>query len=132
MPQRIVAAAVIEREGRVLLTQRVKGSHLEGYWEFPGGKVEEGESPETALVRELREECAVEIAVVDILDVAWHRYETKDVLLLFYDCTLRSGEVTDLGVAAHVWCLPEELDRYQLPPPDARVIAKIKRRARAG
>ena len=130
MPQRIVAAAVIEREGRVLLTKRVKGAHLEGYWEFPGGKVEEGESPESALARECREECAIEIEVLDILDVAWHRYPEKDVLLLFYDCRLVSGEVAHLGVADHVWCPPDALDTYQLPPPDARVIAKIRSRAR--
>jgi 8-oxo-dGTP diphosphatase len=132
MPQRIVAAAVIERDGRVLLTQRVKGAHLEGYWEFPGGKVEDGESPEVALARELREECGIDVDVTDILDVAWHRYPEKDVLLLFYDCVIIRGDVQDLGVAAHVWCVPEDLDRYQLPPPDARVISKIKRRSSGG
>lgn len=122
----VVAAAVIRREGRVLLTKRVKGAHLEGFWEFPGGKVEEGEAPEDALVRECREECAIDIRVIDILDVTFHRYEKKDVLLLFYDCELLRGEVEHLGVADHTWCEPRDLDRYELPPPDARVIGKLR------
>ncbi len=122
----IVAAAVLWRDGRVLLTRRLAGAHLGGYWELPGGKVEPGEDPEHALVRECHEECGIDVRVDDILDVAFHRYEEKDVLLLFYECALVGGEVRDLGVAAHVWCAPAELDRYPLPPPDARVGAKIR------
>lgn len=126
----VVVAAVVQREGSVLLTKRLQGAHLEGFWEFPGGKLEDGESPEQALARECREECGIEIAVQDILDVAFHRYPTKDVLLLFYDCRLVAGEVQDLGVAAHVWTTPAGLDAYELPPPDARLVAKLQGRAR--
>lgn len=122
----IVAAAVIWREGRVLLTQRPSGTHLSGLWELPGGKVEPGEGPEQALVRECREECAIEVEVVDVLEVAFHRYEKKDVLLLFYECRLVAGDVQHLGVAGHVWCAPEELGRYELPPPDARLVRKLQ------
>lgn len=129
----LVAAAVIWRRGRVLLTRRMEGAHLAGLWEFPGGKVEAGEDPEDALVRECREECGIEIAVEDILDVTFHRYERKDVLLLFYDCRLAAdaGEgdpVRHLGVAGHAWCLPEQIRGYDLPPPDERVIRKIEAR----
>jgi len=124
----VVVAAVVRREGRVLLTRRLKGAHLAGLWEFPGGKLEDGESPEEALARECREECGIEIAVDDILDVAFHRYPGKDVLLLFYGCRLVSGEVQDLGVAEHAWTTPEGLDRYELPPPDARLVAKLQGR----
>jgi len=131
VPPVLVAAAVVRREGRILLTRRMKGAHLEGYWEFPGGKVEDGESPEAALVRECREECAIEIEIVDILDVAFHRYPTKDVLLLFYECRIASGEVQNVGVAEHAWCAPAELGRYEMPPPDAGVIRKLERSARA-
>jgi mutator protein MutT len=95
-------------------------------WEFPGGKVEAGESPEQAVVRECREEVALDLEVVDILDVAWHRYREKDVLLLFYDCRLRAGEVRHLGVADHAWVVPERLDEYPLPPPDARLVTKLR------
>ena len=122
----IVAAAVVIESGRVLLTQRVEGQHLAGLWEFPGGKLERGESSEEALVRECREECGIEIEVAEILDVTFHRYPEKDVLLLFYRCLLVSGEVRHLQVADHAWVAPKELDRYDLPPADQRVIARIQ------
>jgi 8-oxo-dGTP diphosphatase len=124
----IVAAAVVrERPGApVLLTRRIEGAHLAGFWEFPGGKVEAGEDPRDAVRRECREEIEVELEVVDILDVAWHRYREKDVLLLFYDCRLRAGEVRHLGVADHAWVDPAQLDAYPLPPPDARLVEKLR------
>ena len=122
----LVAAAVIKRDGQILLTRRQDRGHLAGFWEFPGGKLEPGESPEVALVRECREECGIEIEVLDIVEVTFHRYPRKDVLLLFYDCRLLSGEVQHLQVADHAWVTAAELDRYELPPPDARLIAKLK------
>lgn len=122
----IVAAAVVVDNGRVLLTKRAEGQHLAGLWEFPGGKLEIGESPEEALVRECREECGIEIAVAEILDATFHRYPEKDVLLLFYRCSLVSGEVRHLHVADHAWVEPKELGRYEFPPADARVIARIQ------
>lgn len=122
----VVVAAVIVRDGRVLLTRRLEGQHLAGLWEFPGGKLEGGESPEEALVRECREECGIEVEVGGILDVTYHRYPEKDVLLLFYRCELRAGEVRHLQVADHAWVAPSELDDYPLPPADERVIARIR------
>lgn len=125
----IVAAAIVRREGKILLTKRLPGAHLEGYWEFPGGKLEEGESPEAALVRECREECGIEVRVRDIFNVTFYRYPKKDVLLLFYDCMLESGEVQNLQIAEHVWCVPNELSGYLLPPADVEVVAKLARSA---
>ena len=122
----LVAAGVIRRGGEILLTRRPDRGHLAGFWEFPGGKLEQGEAPEAALVRECREECAIEIEVLDILEVTFHRYPRKDVLLLFYDCRLLRGEVQHLQVADHAWVSVAELDRYELPPPDARLVAKLK------
>lgn len=124
----IVAAAVVRESpgSPVLLTRRRKGQHLAGMWEFPGGKVEPGEDPERAVVRECREEIGVTLEVVDILEVAWHPYPEKEVLLLFYDCRLVSGEVQDLEVAAHAWVPIERLGDYPLPAPDARLIAKLR------
>ncbi len=124
----IVAAAVV-REGpgtKVLLTQRMKDHHLAGFWEFPGGKVEAGEDPEHAVVRECKEEIDLDLEVIDILEVAWHRYREKDVLLLFYDCRVQKGEVRHLGVADHAWVEPERLREYKLPPPDARLVGKLQ------
>ena len=122
----VVAAAVVIRDGRVLLTRRTEGQHLAGMWEFPGGKLEDGESPEEALVRECREECGIEVEVDGILDVTHHRFPEKNVLLLFYRCGLRAGEVRHLQVADHAWVAPAELDRYPLPPADERVVARIQ------
>jgi len=122
----IVVAAVIRREGRVLLTRRRRGSHLAGYWEFPGGKLEPGEAPEDALIRECREELGVDVRVRDILDVTFHRYPEKDVLLLFYDAELVAGEVQDLDHEEHAWCTAADLDSYQMPPADVRILAKVR------
>jgi len=122
----IVVAAVILDGGRVLLTQRPGGTHLAGAWEFPGGKLEAGESPEEALVREIREEIGCAIAVDDILDVTFWRYPAKDVLLLFYRARIVAGAVEDLGVAAHAWVAPDGLDAYEFPPADVRVVEKLR------
>jgi 8-oxo-dGTP diphosphatase len=122
----VVAAAVIIRVGRVLLTRRAEGQHLAGLWEFPGGKLEDGESPEEALVRECQEECGIEVAVAEILEVTHHRYPEKEVLLLFYRCELRSGEVRHLHVADHAWVAPADLGDYSLPPADEGVVARIQ------
>ena len=124
----VVAAAVIRDApgAKVLMTERRAGAHLEGYWEFPGGKVEEGEDPRDAVRRECMEELELDVRVVDILDVAWHRYTEKDVLLLFYDCRVIKGELRHVGVADSAWVEPGDLDGYRLPPPDARLVAKLK------
>jgi 8-oxo-dGTP diphosphatase len=129
MPTLIVAAAVIVEDGRVLLTQRPGGTHLEHLWEFPGGKVEEGEAPEAALVRELREELGIETVVDEILEVTFWRYPSRDVLLLFYRVSRApdGGPVQHLGVAAHAWVTLDELDRYPLPPADVPVLTRVRR-----
>jgi 8-oxo-dGTP diphosphatase len=125
----IVAAAIVLREGRVLLTQRKQGAHLEGLWEFPGGKVEPGEDPRVALARELKEEIGVDADVGDIVEVTFHRYEQADkaVLLLFYRASLRAGspEPTALDVAALEWAGPSGLDPSRFPPADVDVLRKV-------
>ena len=126
MPTLVVSAAVIIRDRKVLLTQRPGGTHLESLWEFPGGKVEEGESPGEALARELREEIAVEARVDDILEVTFWRYPKRDVLLLFYRTTIVSGTIEHLGVAAHAWVALDELDGYAMPPADVPVLTKVR------
>ena len=122
----VVAAAVVIEGDRVLLTQRPGGTHLAGAWEFPGGKLEEHESPEAALVRELREELGVESEVGEVLDVTWWRYPTKSVLLLFYRARITAGEIAHLGVADHVWARRDELDGYEFPAADVAVLGKIR------
>ncbi|MEM8609745.1 MAG: 8-oxo-dGTP diphosphatase MutT [Myxococcota bacterium] len=123
----IVAAAVVVHDGKVLLTQRTADQHLAGMWEFPGGKLEEGEAPEEALVRECREECGIEVAVHEVVDVTFHRYPEKSVLLLFYRCTWVGGDVQNLQVADHAWVAPGEVRDYALPPADVAVVEKVER-----
>jgi len=127
-----VAAAVVFRAGRVLLTQRKSGSHLAGAWELPGGKVELDEDPRDTVVRELREEIGVELAVTDILDVTFHRYPEKSVLLLFYEATLSPGspEPTAIDVAAIRWARAEELHDESFPPADVAILNKVRARLR--
>lgn len=133
-PPVLVAAAVVVEEGRVLLTQRLPRGHLPGKWEFPGGKVEPGEDPADAVVREVLEETTLEIAVDGILEVTFHRYPAgdgkaaKDVLLLFYACRRVSGEVRHVEVADHAWVPAAEVGGWDLPPADEAVVARIRAR----
>src|SRR5580704_12336029 len=128
----LVAAAVVVEKGRVLLTQRKAGTHLEGAWEFPGGKVRPGEDPREALRRELVEELGIDAVAGEIVDVTFHRYEDagKAVLLLFFDAVraLESAEPRAIDVAAFAWASADELEPARFPPADAEVLKKVKRR----
>jgi len=118
--------------GRVLLTQRKAGTHLEGAWEFPGGKVESGEDPRDALKRELREEIGIDADVGEIVDVTFHRYDDADkaVLLLFFEASRRAGspEPRAIDVAALEWAGREKLDPARFPPADVAVLKKVAAR----
>jgi 8-oxo-dGTP diphosphatase len=128
----LVAAAVVIEDARVLLTQRKQGSHLAGMWEFPGGKVHEGEDPRNALVRELREELGIEVKVGEIVDLAFHRYEDarEAVLLLFFEAERATGspEPRALDVAAFRWASKGELDPARFPAADVAVLCKVEAR----
>lgn len=131
----VVAAAVLIEAGRVLLTQRKKGTHLEGAWEFPGGKVLPGEDPRVALARELREELGIEAHAGEIVDVTFHAYRdaAKAVLLLFFEATRAAGspEPRALDVADWKWAGPDDLDPARFPPADVAVLKKVKARLEA-
>ena len=126
----LVSAAVIVEAGRVLLSQRKSGTHLAGAWEFPGGKVEPDEDPRAALVRELAEELGVTAEVGDIVEVTFHRYPGKSVLLLFYEAKLAAGSAapTAIDVAAVRWAEAGELKDELFPPADVAVLAKVRAR----
>jgi 8-oxo-dGTP diphosphatase len=132
-PLVLVSAAVIVEGGRVLLTQRKSGTHLAGAWEFPGGKVEPDEDPRAALVRELAEEIGVTATAGEIVEVTFHRYPSKSVLLLFYEARLAVGspEPRALDVAAVRWAEASELSDELFPPADVAVLAKVRARLRA-
>ena len=104
-----VACAIIERDGLVLAAQRKEGMRLALKWEFPGGKIDPGESPETCLKRELIEEMGVEIDLDHPLDPVTHQYSFFAVTLYPFVCAIRSGDITLHEHAAIRWLPPEEL-----------------------
>ena len=122
----VVTAAVVERNGHFLVTRRLKGSHLEGYWEFPGGKCEPGETLEASLIRELREELAVDAAVgAKILTIS-HAYPERHIELHFFAVVLTSEPVPQLGQEMQ-WIPREELARLKLPPADDELVTLLTR-----
>lgn len=121
-----VCAAVIQHQSKILITLRPEDKRLGGYWEFPGGKIEEGESPQFALKRELREELDIEIVVGSLLKTVHHSYEWGNVLILAYLCTWKSGEIKHLEVADHCWVAPENLLDYDILEADQPIIKKLQ------
>lgn len=121
-----VVAAVIERDGRVLITRRPPGTHLAGLWEFPGGKREPGESPVGALQREIREELGARVTVGEVIDAVEWSYPDKRVRISFFRCAL-DGELVPPGPLAMAWVRPDELPGYDFPPADAALIARLSR-----
>jgi 8-oxo-dGTP diphosphatase len=122
-----VVAAVIERAGRILIARRHAGSHLGGLWEFPGGKRQPGETPEAALVREVREELDAAVTVGELLDDVEWTYPEKTVRLLFFRCALE-GEPRAAEGQEIAWVAPGDLDRYEFPPADEGLVARLRRR----
>lgn len=123
-PRLAVVAAVIEREGRFLVTQRLRGTHLEGRWEFPGGKCEAGESHAEALTRELREELAVEAVVGRLVHAVTHAYPERIVELHFYACAISAQPVPMLGQQMQ-WVARHDLGALPFPEADADLIARL-------
>ena len=126
----IVVAGILFEDGRVLLTQRKKGAHLEGLWELPGGKIDPDEDPRDALVRELNEELGIDVTVGAPIEITSHRYPEKRVLLLFFEVarTVGSPAPTPIDVADLMWATATDLDALQFPAADVAVIARIRAR----
>ena len=128
----LVAAGIVVEDDRVLLTQRKAGAHLAGAWEFPGGKVEAGEDPREALVRELREELGIDVVVGEIVDVAFHRYEEKAVLLLFFEARREerspAPRALDVSPRGSGGVLPSSIPRHFTPADVAVPRPKVRAR----
>jgi 8-oxo-dGTP diphosphatase len=114
----LVVAALIERGGRILLSQRRPDQSLPNCWEFPGGKVEPGEDPVAALRREIVEELDCHIEVGPIFDVVFHAYDTFDLYMLVYRADIVAGEPRPVQVAAVQWYEPRVIPTLELPPAD--------------
>lgn len=121
----IVTAAAMIRDGKVLIAQREAGSHQEFKWEFPGGKLEAGETPEECIVREIKEELDLNIEVLDIYKVVKFDYKDKDILLLCYLCKVVSGEGRKLECNDFRWVTREELPGFEFVPADLPIVDKL-------
>lgn len=124
MTRVLVVAAVIQREDRFLVTRRQDGVHLAGFWEFPGGKVADGESHDAALRRELQEELDVQIAVNDLLFETSHQYPERVVQLFFYRCDLLGTPRPMIGQEM-AWVERSELPSLSFPPADDELIQRL-------
>ena len=125
-----VACAIIERDGRVLAAQRSRSMSMPLKWEFPGGKIEAGESPEACLERELAEEMGIEVAIGRAMPPCEHRYPTFTVTLYPFVCTIHSGEIALNEHRAAVWVSPEEMTALDWPAADVPVIEAYRRSLR--
>lgn len=120
----VAALALIDEDGRVLLTQRPEGKSMAGLWEFPGGKVEAGETPEAALIREIREELGIELRwpCLAPLTFASHSYEDFHLLMPLFVCRRWEGEIEPQEGQALAWVRANRLRDYPMPPADLPLI----------
>jgi 8-oxo-dGTP diphosphatase len=120
-----VVGGMIEKDGRYLITQRSPTASLPLLWEFPGGRVEEGETDESALARELEEEMDISVRVGERVIHVQHAYASYDIDFCVYRCEIRAGAVQNARVHDHRWVRPDELDQYEFPAADEKTVAKL-------
>jgi 8-oxo-dGTP diphosphatase len=124
----VSAAALIDADGRVLLQERPEGKPMAGLWEFPGGKVEPGETPEAALIRELHEELGIDVTPACLAPAVFASEPLGDrhLLLLLYACRKWAGQVEARHAAALRWVRPVEMHRLPMPPADRPLIGLLE------
>ena len=124
----VAAIALVDADGRVLIAQRPKGKHLEGLWEFPGGKLRDGETPEGALIRELNEELGIDVEHTCLapLSFASHDYGEFHLLMPLYVCRVWSGVPRGREGQQLKWVRPSRLTDWPMPPADAPLVAMLR------
>lgn len=121
----VAAGLIRDAAGRYLITQRRRGSHLAGLWEFPGGKLEAGETPAIGLRRELEEELTATFEVGDLVETVRWEYPDRTVVLHFFACRVQAGEIVPAEEQAMEWVEPARLAEYDFPPADRELIARL-------
>ncbi len=124
----VAAAALIDVDGRVLLCKRPHGKHLAGMWEFPGGKVDKGETPEACLIRELDEELGINVVEACLAPFVFtsHAYDSFHLLMPLYLCRRWNGVVQAREHEAITWVRPNQMADYPMPPADAPLVAWLR------
>ena len=124
----VVSIALINNENEILLSKRPKKKHLSGFWEFPGGKVDEGETPEKALIREVKEELNIDINDKCIAPLSFSEFDYKNfqLLLLLYVCRRWDGEPMSMESNKLEWVKPNMLRAYRMPPADDALIYSLQ------
>jgi 8-oxo-dGTP diphosphatase len=124
----VAAAALIDADGRVLICQRPKGKQLAGLWEFPGGKVEAGETPEDCLIREMKEELGIEVRAACLAPFVFasHGYDSFHLLMPLFLLRRWDGVITAHEHEALAWVRPNQLSQYPMPPADEPLVAWLR------
>jgi len=125
VPHIQVGAGIVWRRGKILLCKRKADAMFGGMWEFPGGKIDPGESPEECIRRELQEECGIDVSVGEHLVTVTHAYPGLKVTLRCYHCRSPRGRVRLFGCDTARWVRPEEIAKYPLPKADVRILAAL-------
>ncbi len=124
----VAAVALVDVDGRVLLAQRPEGKSMAGLWEFPGGKIGPGETPEACLIRELKEELGIDVTASCLgpFTFASHAYQDFHLLMPLYLCRVWEGIVTGREGQALKWLRPADMDRTPMPPADLTLVAMLR------
>lgn len=124
----VAACALVDVDGRVLICQRPEGKAMAGLWEFPGGKLEQGETPEACLIRELNEELGISVTAACLAPFVFasHGYDSFHLLMPLYLCRRWDGFVTAREHKALAWVRPEQLSDYPMPPADVPLVAYLR------
>ena len=125
----VVAAALFNASGEILLQRRPEGTHMPGLWEFPGGKIEPEETPEAALVRELHEELGIGTQIADLSPFAFASESLggRHLVLLLYICRRWHGEPRALHASRLIWAAPDSLHEFVMPPADGPLVAALQK-----
>jgi 8-oxo-dGTP diphosphatase len=123
-----VCAAIIYKDNKILIAQRQGGDHHEYKWEFPGGKINEGESPEECIIREIKEELGVEIFVKNLFDVIHQKYDNRNIILIVYECIILSGDPRANECNDFKWVDVKDMKAFDFAEADMKIVYKLASR----